>query len=286
MRGNYLLAVIALLAAIGVAAPARADVWSKTYSLTGKPQLTLSAGEGSVAIVPGLQNQIDVHVTTRNWSIGRDVKIVQRQSGNSIEVDVRTPSDSFHFFGAKHSLHVEIDVPRAADLHIRTGDGSISSSLVSGNISLNSGDGSISAQGLSGAMSFQTGDGSIRGLNLDGSVKASSGDGSISLFGRFDSLGIHTGDGSIEASASNGSKVSSSAGWSISSGDGSIHLSLPASFVADLDARSGVGRVTVGFPVTIFGSRSRSSIQGKLGGGGGRLVLRSGVGSITLDRQP
>ena len=212
-------------------------------------------------------------------------KTVTYIPANNNEVDIGVPHDSFLFFGGNHSLQVELDVPRASDLDIRTGNGSITSSAVSGNISLNSGNGLISAQGLSGNVRFRTGNGSVHALDLDGSVEATSGDGGISLRGRFDSLRIHSGDGAIEAAAMAGSKVSSSAGWSISSGNGSIRLSLPADFDANLDARSGNGRVNLGFPTTISGLHNHSSIQGKLGAGGGPLILRSGNGSITLDRQ-
>jgi hypothetical protein len=285
MRGNYWFAAIALLGLAGVAAPARADVWSKTYRLTGTPQLSVRAGDGSVTIVSRDQNSIDVHVTTHNWRIGRDVKIEQQQNGNSINIDIRVPHESFHFFGGSHSLHVELDVPRSADLDIHTGDGSISSTPVSGNINLSSGDGDRNAQGLSGTVRLHSGDGSIHASGVNGSVRATSGDGHIELHGRFTSLQAHSGDGSIDVAALAGSTISQANGWSLSSGDGSIRIVLPVSFAADLDAHTGDGRITVGFPVTVSGALNRRSIRAKLGGGGGPLVLHSGDGSIHIEKQ-
>jgi hypothetical protein len=283
MRGSYFLAGIALLAMAGIAAPARADTWSKTYPLTGKPQLTVRAGDGSVTIVSNNQKQIDAHVTTRGWRIGSDVKIDQHQTGNAVEIVIRIPHHFFSF--GNHGLHVELDVPRTADLDIHTGDGSITCDPVSGTVSLDSGDGSISAQGLSGAIRLHSGDGSISASGVDGSVRASSGDGRISIRGRFQSLHLHSGDGSIEASASDGSTIPASSQWSIRTGDGSIRLALPSNFAADVDAHTGDGRISVGFPITVSGSLNRSSIRGKLGGGGGQLILRSGDGSIHIEKQ-
>ncbi len=284
MRGSYCLAGIALLALVGLAAPARADSWSKSYPLTGTPRLTVRAGEGSITIVPGARDRIDAHVTTRGWRIGSDVKIDQHQTGNTVEIDIRIPHHFFHFFSGDHDLHVELDVPRTANLDVHSGDGSIHCGPVSGNIRLDSGDGSISAQGLSGDVRLHSGDGSIDASTAGGSLSATSGDGRINVRGRFDSLYLHSGDGSIEANASADSTIPAS-GWSIHTGDGSIRLTLPANFAADLDAHTGDGRIDVGFPVSVSGVLNRSRIRGKLNGGGAPLVLRSGDGSIHIEKQ-
>lgn len=283
MRGNFFLVAIALAALVGAAAPAHADTWSKSYTLTGKPQLSVQAGDGSVTILSRNQNQIDAHVTTRGWRVGPDVKIEERQTGNAVEITIHVPRSHFNFFGASHGLRVELVVPRNADLDIHTGDGAITCDPVSGNIRLDSGDGSINAHGLSGTVRLHSGDGAINASGVDGSLDASTGDGRISVRGRFDSLQLRSGDGSIQAETAAGSKTA--AGWSLRTGDGSIRLALPADFAADLDAHTGDGRITIGFPVTVSGTLGRSTIRGKLGAGGGPLVLRSGDGSIHIEKQ-
>jgi DUF4097 and DUF4098 domain-containing protein YvlB len=282
MRQSLFVAVTLVVIA-GFAAPARADVWSKSYPLTGKPQLTVDAGDGSVTIVSRDQQQIDAHLTTTGWRIGSDVKVEQHQTGNAIEIDIRIPHTVFNFFPHEHNVHLELDVPRAADLNIHTGDGSITCDPVSGAVTLDSGDGSISAQGLSGTVRLHSGDGSIQAQSIDGALDASSGDGRITVRGRFDSLQLHSGDGSIEADASAGSRVSSP--WSVRTGDGSIHVGLPANFAADLDVHTGDGRVTMDFPVTVSGVLNRSTIRGKLGAGGGPFMIRSGDGSIHIEKE-
>jgi Toastrack DUF4097 len=283
MRKDFCFAAIALAAIAAFAAPARADVWSKSYPLTGKPQLTVDAGEATVSIVSRDQNQIDAHLTTTGWRIGSEVKVVQQQTGNSIEIDIRIPHSVFNIFPHEHEVRLELDVPRNADLNIHTGDGSITCDPVSGAVTLDSGDGSISAQGLTGSVRLHSGDGSIQAQSIDGSLDASSGDGRITVRGRFDSLQLHSGDGSIEADASAGSRISSP--WSVRSGDGSIHVGLPANFAADLDVHTGDGRITMDFPVTVSGELNRSTIRGKLGAGGGPLLIRSGDGSIHIEKE-
>jgi DUF4097 and DUF4098 domain-containing protein YvlB len=283
MRKDFCLAAIALAAIAGFAAPARADVWSKSYPLTGKPQLTVDAGDGSVTIVSRDQKQIDAHLTTTGWRIGSEVKVEEHQTGNAIEIDIRIPHNVFNFFPREHSIHLEMDVPRTADLNIHTGDGSITCDPVSGAVTLDSGDGSISAQGLTGSVRLHSGDGSIQASGIDGSLDASSGDGRITVRGRFDALQLHSGDGSIEAAASSGSRIASP--WSVRTGDGSISVSLPGNFAADLDVHTGDGRITMDVPVTVSGVLNRSTIRGKLGAGGGPLTIRSGDGSIHIEKE-
>ncbi|HEV2388571.1 MAG TPA: DUF4097 family beta strand repeat-containing protein [Candidatus Acidoferrales bacterium] len=269
--------------ALAVAAtPASADVWSKTYNLSGKPELVVDADDAAVVIVSRAQNQIDAHLTTVGLRIGSDVQIRESQVANRVEIDVRVPHLSFHLFGGSRSIRLELAVPRAADLDIHTGDGSINADPVSGNIRLDTGDGSISATGLSGDARLHSGDGSINATGLDGALDANSGDGRISVRGRFDSLTLRSGDGSIDATAADGSKIAGS--WSVRTGDGSVTLRLPQSFAADLDAHTGDGSITLDFPVTVSGTFNRNTIRGKLQGGGPPLYVRSGDGSIRIEK--
>jgi hypothetical protein len=70
----------------------------------------------------------------------------------------------------------------------------------------------------------------------------------------------------------------------VHTGDGSISLTLPDSFAADIELRTGDGRITLDMPVTVEGRLSRSDIRGKLNGGGNLLSVRTGDGSIHLGK--
>lgn len=148
---------------------------------------------------------------------------------------------------------------------------------------IHTGDGRISVEGLKGDTRLSTGDGGITAEGLDGSLDAKTGDGRIGVRGRFDLLNLRTSDGSIEAEVRPGSKVV--AGWRIQTGDGSVRLRLPPDLAADLDAQTGDGHISSDLPMTVNGSRSESSLRGKLNGGGLTLTVRTGDGSIRLDRR-
>jgi DUF4097 and DUF4098 domain-containing protein YvlB len=281
MRKAWLLGVV--LAGVVTATPARADDWTKKYSVSGRADLRAVTNDGNIEITGADQKEIDVHVMTVGWGIPSDVHITENQSGDHVTIDVRTPRTPWNLFGAGHrSLRIELRVPREAGLDIRTGDGNVTAQGVSGRIQIETGDGNITADGLKGDVRLHTGDGNVDGRNVDGVLNADTGDGHMVVRGRFDVLNLKTGDGNIDAEAVNGSQMSS--GWSLHSGDGHINLRVPADFHADLDAHTGDGHISVDFPVTVSGSLSTSTIRGKLNGGGQPLSIRSGDGSIRLER--
>ncbi len=252
------LVLTAMMASMGFA-----DEWKKSFPVSRNADLRVNVSDGGITIRSWERNEIGARVVTQGWQIRpSEVRVTDHQNGDRVEIEVRTPRE-FVTLG-RHSVHVELMVPHQLHAELHTGDGS------------------ISAQELKGEFYFSTGDGSIEADTLDGSLDAKTGDGHIRANGRWDLLDLRTDDGSVEASAGAGSKMT--AGWHLHSGDGHITLRLPDNFAADLDAHTGDGKVTVDFPVTVMGSVSSSEIRGKLNGGGQMLQVRTGDGSIHLER--
>jgi DUF4097 and DUF4098 domain-containing protein YvlB len=282
---RFLTAVIALagISATLAATPARADEWKKTYAVNGRGSLYVTTGDGDVTVTGGDQKQIDAEVISDGYKIGpNDVQVVESQNGDHVSIEVKFPHMNWHMFSGHRSLRVNVRVPREVDLDVRTGDGNITASSVSGKLQFDSGDGNVSANDIRGDIRMHTGDGRIEGHGFDGSLDADTGDGSMKIEGRFDSLALKTGDGSIEAKVGSGSKVANS--WNVRSGDGSITLRLPGDLNANLDAHTGDGNITLDFPVQVSGSLSHSAVRGKLNAGGGTLTVTSGDGSIHVEK--
>lgn len=277
-------ALIAAVAIVANAAPTRADQWSKTYQVTGHPDLHVMTGNGDVTITGSDQHQIDAHVTTNGWKIGpNDVQIIESQSGNSVSIEVKVRYWGITIFGGGHkSLRVEVSVPRDLDLNVRTSDGNVTALGVSGKIQFDTGDGNVTASNIQGDIRIHTGDGHIEGHNFDGSLDADTGDGNLRIDGRFDALALKTGDGSIEAQVGSGSKLANS--WNLHSGDGHITLRVPGDLNAMLEAHTGDGSITLDVPIQVSGSLSHSSVRGKLNAGGPTLAISSGDGSIHIEK--
>jgi len=275
----FLAGALVLVSAAGV----RAEEVTKTFTVSGHARVKVETDDGSVRVSTGDIKQVEVRVIYSGYKLDKDLMVSATQSGDTVEVVAKTSARWGIHWGTNHtSLRVEVHMPKDADLTVNTGDGSVEAESINGNLDVHTGDGSIAVQGAKGDIRLRTGDGSIAGRDLDGRVDATTGDGSVNLEGRFDVLNIKTGDGSVTARAHGGSKVLSS--WNIQSGDGSVDLDLPGEIQANLDVSTHDGHISLGFPVTVEGTFSSSRISGKMNGGGSPIVVRTGDGSIHLNK--
>lgn len=280
MRLQWLAAVAA--GALAFAPPqASADSWQRDFDVSGRPTVHVRTDDGSIRVEPGTSGRVEVSIETRGWTIDRDeVRVTASQDGDAIEVEARTPRRWTLFGFGQRWIRIEVRVPAASDLRLESGDGSIRVTGVRGGVRAHTGDGSITARDLKGTLSFHTGDGSILASGIDGRLSCETGDGRIEVEGRFDGLDLETGDGGIAAEAGPGSKVAD--GWSVHTGDGSVRLWIPRDLSADIEARTGDGRIVLDLPVRVEGVVNRSRLSGALNGGGPPLRLRTGDGSIRI----
>jgi DUF4097 and DUF4098 domain-containing protein YvlB len=275
------LAVIAAAALIPVA---QAEDWTKSYAVSGRPQVRVDTNDGAVRVITGDSKQVEFRQD------GDSVQISARVSGNwgwswghqsrRIQIEVRAPKDAdFQIYTGDGAVDTQSINGR---LKVHTGDGSVRAQAVSGNVDIETGDGSITVDGAQGDIRLRTGDGHIEGHNLDGRLDANSGDGHIKIDGRLDVLNIKTGDGSINARLRQGSKLLS--GWNIRTGDGSVDLVVPADLQANIEAVTHDGRISLSIPVTMEGSSGTSQVRGKMNGGGQPFTIHTGDGSIRLSK--
>ena len=68
----------------------------------------------------------------------------------------------------------------------------------------------------------------------------------------------------------------------LSTSGGGITLQIAPNVSVDLDAHTSGGDVDTEVPVTLLGRQNESSIEGKVNGGGPKLVLRSSGGDIRI----
>jgi hypothetical protein len=219
--------------------------WSKTWSVSSAAELRLEAGRGNVHVsqIPG--NSIHAIVTTTYWHISEsEVEVSSTQDSRSVEIRIRVPEEHFHFFHHSASVDIDLQVPAGSRLALRTGFGK------------------------------------VHVVDFDGHVNADTGFGDVDARGRFESLSLRTGFGTIRAEASAGSHVTKD--WRLSSGFGDINLSLASDLNADLEARTGFGHVSCDFPITVTDTRSRSSIDGRIGSGGPPVNIDTGFGSVHI----
>jgi hypothetical protein len=255
------IAVISVLSA----ETARVDEWSKTYNLSGKPELRIETSDANIKVTTWDQNTIEAKVVTERYKIGEGgIRVEEHQNGDSVEIDVHYPHHDVTFGWGNHRVDIIIQMPREGKVNLRTGDGKIDLAGLKGEMELHSGDGSENLEGL------------------DGKLHASTGDGHISAHGRFDELELKTGDGHLEVRAGSGSTLAT--GWRLETGDGNVSLEIPSELAADVDLHTSDGHIDLDMPITTEGKIREGEIHGKLNGGGSPLVIHTGDGSIHLRR--
>ncbi len=277
------LAALAVLASTFAAAAASAEEWTKSYTVSGRARVHVDSNDGSVRVTTGDSKQVEFRVIYNGYTMDKNLTVTSNQNGDQVEISARARNGfNFGWGGIHRGLRIEVHMPRNADLNVDTGDGSVESDAITGNLDIHTGDGHIRVDGAKGEIRLRTGDGSIEGRELDGQLEATSGDGHINVEGRFDGLSIKTGDGSVTARANPGSKLAN--GWNVHTGDGSVTMSLPGDLQANIDASTNDGRISLGLPVLVEGTMGTSQIHGKMNGGGPPLTIHTGDGSIHLSK--
>src|SRR5258708_1750846 len=203
------IACVGLLAASAVAASVE-DV-PKSCTVTGRANVRVETNDGSVRVTSGDSKQVEFRVEYQGYELGKNLRVDSRQNGDKVELTARVTGHwGFSFGHNSRGLHIEVRMPREADLQVETGDGSVQAESINGTVNVHTGDGSVKASALSGTidlhtsdgsitvenlkgdMRLRTGHGSIEAHNLDGKVEADSGAGHIRIAGRFDALNVQT----------------------------------------------------------------------------------------------
>jgi len=259
------IALAIFVLGLAAALPASADEWSKTYNISGKPDLRIDTSDANIRVTTWDQNTIEAKVITSHYKIGEGgIRVEERQNGDLVEIDVRYPHHNVHFSveWGQHKVDIIIQMPREGRVNLRTGDGKIDLAGLKGDMDLHSGDGSENLEGV------------------DGKLRASTGDGHITASGRFDALDLKTGDGHVEVRAAAGSSLAT--GWRLETGDGNVNLEVPGDLAADVDLHTSGGHIDLDMPVTTAGKIRENEVRGKVNGGGSLLTIRTGDGSIHL----
>jgi DUF4097 and DUF4098 domain-containing protein YvlB len=258
----------------------------KHFAIAGRPDVSLSTFDGAIEIRSWDKNEVQVVIEKRGYSRKSTdaIQISADASGDHVTISATIPKHSGFHFSEGRSAKLIVSLPASADVKASSGDGSIDVEHVSGRLEFGTGDGSIRGRSLEGEIRAHTGDGSIKFDEVNGTLNVDTGDGSVTLGGKLTSVHARSGDGSLHVLAEPGSKASGD--WDIAAGDGSVTVSLPDDFAAELDAHTGDGSIHLQ-NVTLSnatGNMRRHDVRGRLGAGGSTVRVRTGDGSIVVKR--
>lgn len=280
------LALGASACSINLSAEQWVGTEKKSFAVSGKPEISLKTFDGSIEVTTWDKPEVGLVIERRAGSQaeGEVLKVTATQDGNRVTVEaVQPPREVQVGFHRGRSVKFIVSVPKSVDLMARSGDGAITVSGVHGRLELHSGDGSIQGTGLDGEVTANTGDGSVTLEGVKGNVDVNTGDGSVRVAGAPVALKAHTGDGSVTLDLDPGTTIGKD--WEITTGDGSVKISMPGTVNAELDASTGDG----GIEASDFGLRPASpesrDLRGRLGAGGPTLKVRTGDGAITVAKK-
>jgi DUF4097 and DUF4098 domain-containing protein YvlB len=276
---------------------------TKTFKVTGRPQLVLDTFDGAIELHSWDRPEVEVEVEKRamEQTLLDEIKITTEQKGDAITVKVTGPTRQ-QFRGVTVGVHISptarlrVAVPRNSNIQATSGDGSIRAEALDGTLFLTTVDGSVAGSRLGGDIKIRTGDGSIRLDNSTGTLDLETTDGTIVLDDAKPSvLKARTGDGSIRAGIEADTVMTDN--WDLTTSDGTVVLTLPGLFNAEVDAETSDGSVRSSHPL-LEDDRAerregegsdqrrerRRTLRSKMGEGGKLLKIRTGDGSIRIER--
>src|SRR5437016_10097145 len=121
------IAGAAILAASLVAPQmVRAEEVTKSFPVSGRPSVGVETNDGSVRVTSGDAKQVEFRVEYQGYELGKNLRVDAHQDGDEVELTARVTGHwGFSFGDNLRGLHIEVRMPREADLQVETGDGSV-----------------------------------------------------------------------------------------------------------------------------------------------------------------
>ena len=278
-------------------------MFDRTLAVNGPVTLDIRTGSGGIEIHRGPAESIRVIGRIRAGSSWRRSDVEERvreieaappivQDGNTIRVGGTRDDSLFRNI----SISYDVTVPMDTQVQSHTGSGSQTISEVGGPIDASTGSGRLTLRNIRGDVRASTGSGGIQAEAIGGSfvgragsghidlsqtgeadVTVSTGSGGIDVRGARRSLRARAGSGSIELEGR------PAGNWDVETGSGGVRIDFPEDSAFELNARTGSGGINLTHPISLVDSRSRSRLRGTVRGGGSRVDLSTGSGSIQID---
>ena len=205
--------------------------FQRTLTVSGQPEVEVSAGSGGIEVRAGAGGRIEVHARVRagDWGSGwfsrgglsaeERVRRVEanppiQQSGNVVRIGYFSNDD----WRDGVSISYTLTIPATSNLVAKTGSGSVQIEGISGNAEAHSGSGSLTSRDLGSGFRASTGSGSITADGVKGAFHGSSGSGSIRATGVGGAIAARTASGSIDIAQTGSGHVEAS------SSSGSVRL--------------------------------------------------------------
>lgn len=275
---------------------------TQTFQVEAQPEVVLDTFDGVIELHSWDRPEVEVEIERRamEQALLDEMKVDASKQGNTVTVKVTGPSRT-EFRGVTIGMHISptarlrVVVPRHSNVRATSGDGGIRAEAIDGTLVLTTADGSVTGSRLGGNIQIRSGDGGIRLEQVSGTLDLETTDGSIGVETSAAVLKARTGDGAIRVQVAPNTVMADN--WELETADGSVTITLPGLFHAELDAETSDGSVRSSHPLVDDGGERRRdgesgderrerrrALRAKIGDGGKLLRIRTGDGTIRIER--
>jgi hypothetical protein len=243
----------------------REGTFERTLQVSGRVDLDLRSGAGNITVHTGDSGTVSIEARIRardSWlGMSADKKIEEieahppiEQHGNTIRVG-----------GGNRELNKDVvfeydlTVPPETDLKTTTGAGNQTIRGIYSRVEATSGAGNIGIEDVTGDVHVRTGAGNLDISNARRGLVAETGAGNI------------------------GAEGNPKRDWRLQTGLGNIRLQVPETASFDVDARCGLGHISMKHEFKVRGSISSNRVEGRVGDGGPSVRLENGAGNIDIN---
>jgi DUF4097 and DUF4098 domain-containing protein YvlB len=274
------------------------EEFSSTHKLASGGRVVLEGFNGSVEVVGWDREEVEVAGTKQaaREEVMQAIKVDVTADAGMVRIRARKPQEMNCNCGVKFQLKV----PKKVVLEdIGTSNGSLRLESVNGSARMHTSNGSVHVWGVTGDIDMATSNGSIDVDKFAGAAELKTSNGRVKASGVEGAFSARTSNGSIDVdiealdkgrplvlSSSNGSINVSLRKWQnnevrASTSNSSVNVRLPEGVAAEVKAATSNGHITTDFEVATT-QKSKTRMNGRIGGGGALLDLSTTNGNIRL----
>ncbi len=314
------------------------------YNLAGKASVVAGSGSATVVeVTPQGADAAKLTVATGTRGSRQALRVVYPDDdivypvlGRNSSSDVRVDDDGYfdddnhdHYghrvtirgsgsgLEAHADLKVKVAPGTSVDLHLATGDvtvtevngsimvstgaGDVTAAGVKGDLDVDTGSGNVTAERVTGELHIDTGSGNVEARQQSGGrIDIDTGSGDVTLSGAAaDELKVDTGSGEIRIDGAASRRLTLETGSgnvaatltgkletiSVETGSGDVRLTLPTDFAGRLDVESSSDDgIDVDFPIQLV-RKDDGELHAKIGDGTGEIRIETGSGRVKLGRR-
>ncbi|MBL7153595.1 MAG: DUF4097 family beta strand repeat protein [Phycisphaerae bacterium] len=160
------------------------------------------------------------------------------------------------------SVSLDVRIPSEADLHLKTHNGAVKISKITGNVDGTTYNGAVTVTEITGQIKLTSHNGKITCKEVSGEAYAKTYNGAVAV--------------SYSKTAASPSNIS------LTTHNGSIDLTTPPDLSARIAASTHNGSIKSDLPITVSGEIGKTRVSGTIGTGEGKVELETHNGSIRI----